>query len=159
IYNRNSPSILFYEAGNAGVSEAHMVEMKKLRDQYDPHGGRAIGCRNMLASKTAEYGGDMLYINKSAGKPLWAMEYSRDEARRKYGDGRTPPYHKDGDAPHPISKGSSAPYNRNQDSFTVEDVVRWYDYYRERPGTGKRVNAGGVNIVFSDSNTHFRGPV
>jgi len=36
-------------------------------------------------------------------------------------------------------------------------VRRWYDYWRERPGTGDRVNAGGVNIIFSDSNTHFRG--
>jgi beta-galactosidase len=35
--------------------------------------------------------------------------------------------------------------------------VRWYDYWRERPGTGKRVSSGGVNIVFSDSNTHHRG--
>jgi hypothetical protein len=35
--------------------------------------------------------------------------------------------------------------------------MRWYDYWRERPGTGKRVSSGGVNIIFSDSNTHFRG--
>ncbi|KAL4978322.1 hypothetical protein BDW66DRAFT_149158 [Aspergillus desertorum] len=32
IYNRNNPSIVFYEAGNAGISEEHMTEMKKLRD-------------------------------------------------------------------------------------------------------------------------------
>src|SRR6185295_7354161 len=50
-----------------------------------------------------------------------------------------------------------APYNRNQDSFAIENVVRWFDYWRERPGTGERVNAGGVNIYFSDSNTHHRG--
>jgi hypothetical protein len=24
------------------------------------------------------------------------------------------------------------------------------------PGTGKRVSSGGVNIIFSDSNTHYR---
>src|SRR2546430_6155481 len=30
-------------------------------------------------------------------------------------------------------------------------------YWRERPGTGTRVNSGGVNIIFSDSNTHHRG--
>jgi hypothetical protein len=35
--------------------------------------------------------------------------------------------------------------------------MRWYDYWRERPGTGERVSSGGVNIVFADSNTHFRG--
>ena len=39
----------------------------------------------------------------------------------------------------------------------VEHVARWYDYYRERPGSGTRVSSGGVKIIFSDSNTHFRG--
>ncbi|MCX6896673.1 MAG: DUF4982 domain-containing protein [Verrucomicrobia bacterium] len=157
IYNRNNPSILFYECGNNQINEAHMAEMKAIRDQYDPHGGRAIGSRNMLDSKVAEYGGEMLYINKSAGKPMWMMEYCRDEALRKYWDDWTPPYHKDGDGP-PAPKGESgAPYNRNQDSYAIEDVARWYDYWRERPGTGERVNGGGVNIVFSDSNTHSRG--
>ncbi len=146
IYNRNNPSILFYEGGNENISEAHMAELKAIRDRYDPHGGRAIGSREMLDSKIAEYGGEMLYINKSAGKPLWAMEYSRDEGARLYQDAYTPPFHKD--APD---------YNRNQDSHAIEDVRRWNDYYRMRPGTGTRVSSGGVNIIFSDSNTHFRG--
>ena len=156
IYNRNNPSIVFYESGNKGVSEQHQAEMKAIRDRYDPHGGRASGSREMLDSKTAEYGGEMLYINKSATKPLWQMEYSRDENLRKYWDEFSPPFHKDGDGP--LYKNADASvYNRNQDSFAVEDVVRWFDYYEARPGTGKRVNAGGVNIIFSDSNTHHRG--
>lgn len=146
IYNRNHPSIVFYESGNKGVSEDHMQQMKALRDLWDPHGGRAAGAREMLDSTVAEYGGEMLYINKSAGKPLWAMEYSRDEALRKYWDELSPPFHKD-----------SPDYNRNQDSQAMEDVRRWFDYWRERPGTGRRVSSGGVNIIFSDSNTHFRG--
>ncbi|MDP5279950.1 DUF4982 domain-containing protein [Sphingomonas sp. DG1-23] len=146
VYNRNNPSILFYEGGNENISEAHMAELKAIRDRFDPHGGRAIGSREMLDSKTAEYGGEMLYINKSAGKPVWAMEYSRDEGARLYQDALTPPFHAD-----------SPDYNRNQDSHAIEDVRRWWDYYRVRPGTGKRVSAGGVNIVFSDSNTHYRG--
>lgn len=146
IYNRNDPSILFYESGNKGISEQHMAEMKAIRGLYDPHGGRAIGAREMLDSKIAEYGGEMLYIDKSATKPLWEMEYSRDEGARAYQDEFTPPFHKD-----------SPDYNRNQDSHAAEDVRRWYDYYRVRPGTGRRVSAGGVNIIFSDSNTHFRG--
>ena len=156
IYNRNNPSIVFYESGNNQISEEHMEEIKAVRDQYDPHGGRAIGSRNMLDSKTAEYGGEMLYINKSAGKPMWMMEYSRDEGLRKYWDDWSPPFHKDGDGP--AHKGEpAASYNRNQDTHAVENVVRWFDYWHERPGTGDRVNAGGVNIYFSDSNTHRRG--
>jgi hypothetical protein len=146
IYNRNNPSILFYEGGNENISEAHMAELKAIRDRFDPHGGRAIGSREMLDSKIAEYGGEMLYINKSAGKPLWATEYSRDEGARLYQDEFTPPFHKDGPA-----------YNRNQDSHAIENVERWYDYWRERPGSGPRTSAGGVNIIFSDSNTHYRG--
>lgn len=157
IYNRNQPSVVFYEGGNENISEAHMAELKALRDQYDPHGGRASGSREMLDSKVAEYGGEMLYINKSARIPMWATEYCRDEALRKYWDDWSPPFHKDGDGP-PAPKGESgAPYNRNQDSYVIENVARWHDYWRERPGTGIRSSAGGVNIVFSDTNTHGRG--
>jgi beta-galactosidase len=156
IYNRNQPSILFYEAGNKGVSEEHMRQIKALRDQYDPHGGRACGSREMLASRVAEYGGEMLYVNKSARIPFWEMEYCRDEALRKYWDELSPPLHKDGDGPL-YRNASAREYNRNQDSFALEDVARWYDFWRQRPGTGSRVNAGAVNIIFSDSNTHCRG--
>jgi beta-galactosidase len=156
IYNRNNPSIVFYEGGNKGIDEEHMRELVALRDRYDPHGGRAMGAREMLGSKVAEWGGEMLYINKSAARPLFATEYSRDEALRKYWDEFSPPYHKDGDGP--LYHGQPArSYNRNQDSHAIEDVVRWYDYWRERPGTGDRVSAGGLNIIFSDSNTHHRG--
>ncbi len=156
IYNRNNPSILFYEAGNEEVSESHMAEMKALRDQFDPHGGRAAGGREMLDSQVAEYGGEMLYVNKSARLPFWATEYSRDEGLRKYWDELSPPFHKEGDGPLHKNEDASN-YNHNQDSHAVENVERWYDYYRERPGTGTRVSSGGVNIIFSDSNTHFRG--
>jgi hypothetical protein len=156
IYNRNNPSIFFYEGGNENISEEHMAELKAIRDKYDPFGGRAVGCREMLDSKIAEYGGEMLYINKSAGKPLFAHEYSRDEGLRKYWDEYTFPYHKDGEGP--LYKGKDASeYNRNQDSHAIEDIIRWYDYYREKPGTGIRVSSGGANIIFTDSNTHHRG--
>ena len=115
IYNRNNPSVLFYECGNKGISEEHQMEMKQLRDKYDPHGGRAIGCREMLNKETcAEYGGEMLYINKSAGKPVWAMEYCRDEALRRYWDEWSYPYHKHGDGP----------LYRDADSRQVDDAYR-----------------------------------
>jgi beta-galactosidase len=156
IYQRNNPSIVFYEAGNKGVSEPHMREMKALRDQYDPHGGRAAGGREMLNSQVAEWGGEMLYINKSARLPFWATEYSRDEGLRKYWDEFSPPFHQNGDGPL-YRNASAAEYNRNQDSHALENVERWFDYWHERPGTGTRVNSGGVNIIFSDSNTHYRG--
>jgi hypothetical protein len=166
IYNRNNPSIVFYESGNESISEEHMAEMKAIRNQYDPYGGRAIGSREMLDSEIAEYGGEMLYINKSSDIPMWATEYCRDEALRKYWDDYSYPYHKDGEGTsyyrstvtNKVEKRQDAQnYNRNQDTFTKETVTRWYDYYRVRPGTGDRVSSGGVNIIFSDSNTHYRG--
>ena len=156
IYNKNNPSIFFYESGNAPISDTHMQEMKEIRDQYDPNGNRAIGSRNMQGSKVAEYGGEMLYTNKSATKPMWAMEYSRDEGLRKYWDEFSPPFHKNGEGPQHNGQDASS-YNRNQDTHAIENVARWYEFWKERPGTGERVNGGGVNIVFSDSNTHFRG--
>lgn len=156
IYNRNNPSILFYECGNESISEEHMAEMKNIRDAYDPCGGRAIGSREMLDSRTAEYGGEMLYINKSARHPMWAMEYSRDEGLRKYWDEYSYPYHKEGTGP--LYRGADASdYNHNQDALAIEGVRRWYDYWIERPGTGRRVSSGGAKIIFSDTNTHFRG--
>jgi beta-galactosidase len=79
-------------------------------------------------------------------------EYSRDVGLRKWWDEFSPPFHKEGEG-----RGQGASYNRDQDAHAIENVVRWYDYWRERPGTGRRVNAGGVNIIFSDTNTHHRG--
>src|SRR5258706_1025935 len=115
IYNRNNPSVIFYESGNKGVSEPHMAELKALRDKYDPHGGRASGSREMLDSHTAEYRGGMLYINKSARIPFWGMEYFRDEALRKYWDEYSPPYHKEGEGTLYLGENASA-YNQNQDA-------------------------------------------
>lgn len=166
IYNRNSPSIIFYECGNESISREHMLEMKHLRDLFDHCGGRAIGSREMLDINEAEYGGEMLYINKSAKHPMWATEYCRDEGLRKYWDEYSYPFHKEGagntgylsTVTNQVKKGMRASdYNHNQDCFAVELVRRWYDYWCERPGQGRRVSGGGVKIIFSDSNTHYRG--
>lgn len=165
IYNRNNPSIIFYECGNESISREHMLEMREIRDKYDFYGGRAIGSREMLDIRESEYGGEMLYINKSAHSPFWAMEYCRDEGLRKYWDDYSYPFHKEGEGnkgfhsamANKMVAGDASPYNHNQDQFTVELVRRWYDYWRERAGSGQRISSGGVKIIFSDSNTHFRG--
>ncbi|MGL5273413.1 MAG: glycoside hydrolase family 2 protein, partial [Phocaeicola sp.] len=86
IYYRNNPSILFYECGNESISRDHIVEMINIRNQYDPHGGRAMGSREMLDIRESEWGGEMLYINKSMHHPMFATEYCRDEALRLYWD-------------------------------------------------------------------------
>lgn len=157
IYNRNNPSVIFYEGGNNEISEEHMEELVALKEQYDPHGGRAMGSRNMLSSKSAEYGGEMLYVNKSAGKPMWQMEYNRDEGIRRYWDEWSYPYHKEGDGPLYRGDAHVVAYNHNQDGLAVENIRRWNEYFLARPGQGRRVNSGGAKIIFSDSNTHARG--
>ncbi len=50
IYLRNNPSILMWEAGNTGVTGPQMQEMVALRKQYDPNGGRFMGCRSLAAT-------------------------------------------------------------------------------------------------------------
>lgn len=155
IYNRNNPSVVFYECGNQRISAEHMVEMRKIRDQYDPNGWRAIGSREMLDRPEAEYGGEMLYVNKSDIKPMWMMEYCRDEGLRWYWNSWSYPFHKEGDGPLYRNAPATA-YNHNSDEFARELVERWYDYWLERPGSGTKVNAGGVKIVFSDTQTHGR---
>lgn len=100
-----------------------MLEMKKIRDEFDYHGGRAIGSREMLDIRDAEYGGEMLYINKSAHHPMWAMEYCRDEGLRKYWDNYSYPYHKDGEgnsAYHSAATGKTK--NRQMPVYTI--VIR-----------------------------------
>ncbi len=155
IYFRNSPSVMFWESGNESISRDHILEMRAIRDLYDPHGGRAIGSREMLDIRESEYGGEMLYVNKSEHSPMVQTEYCRDEGLRKYWDNWSYPYHKHGDGP--LYKGADATaYNQNQDMLAVEFVRRWYDFWRERPGTGRRVNSGGAKIIFSDTQTHNR---
>lgn len=156
IYFRNNPSVIFYECGNEAISRDHIVEMKKIREEYDPFGGRAIGSREMLDIREAEYGGEMLYVNKSEHHPMVQTEYCRDEGLRKYWDNWSFPYHKSGDGP--LHKGKDAStYNHNQDQLAIVFIQRWYDFYRERAGTGRRVNSGGTQIVFSDTQTYGRG--
>ena len=155
IYNRNNPSILFYEGGNESISRDHIKELIAIRNQYDPHGGRATGSREMLDINESEYGGEMLYINKSGKHPMWAMEYCRDEGYRMYWDDYSYPYHKQGAGPY-YRKAPADIYNQNQDQLTIEQIRRWHDYYVVRPGMGRRVSSGGVKIVFSDTNTHGR---
>lgn len=166
VYNRNNPSIIFYECGNKGISREHMIEMKAIRDSFDINGMRAIGSREMLDVAEAEYGGEMMYVNKSTTKPMWMMEYCRDEGLCKYWNSWTPTnlnrdntdtllYHEEGYGP--LYRNAPAhSYNHNGDEFAVELVRRWYDYWLERPGTCDFVNAGGAKIIFSDTHTHCR---
>jgi len=63
IYFRNNPSILFWEAGNNSITPKHLQEMVDLRKQWDPNGGRVVGCRTLndpATTRIAEYYGVMI---------------------------------------------------------------------------------------------------
>jgi len=114
IYLRNNPSVLFWEAGNNGISAAHMQEMQKLKNDWDPNGGRAIGCRDLSAAGAArytEYFGTMVAFDPSHNTfnsdsdyfrgysnnyrnqaPIIEAEDERDEAARRYWDAFSPPH-------------------------------------------------------------------
>ena len=53
IYFRNPPSILFWEAGNNSITAEHLRQMVDLRKQWDPSGGRVMGCRTLNDAGTA----------------------------------------------------------------------------------------------------------
>ena len=101
---RNSPSILFWEAGNNQISPEHMREMRLLKEKFDPHGGRFMGCRTLNTSEQvaeAEYVGTMINRHdaaafaamKAIGKfmPITETEFCREEAPRRVWDDFTPP--------------------------------------------------------------------
>ncbi len=50
VYFRNSPSILFWEAGNNGIPADRMRQMVDIRKELDPSGGRVMGCRSLPAT-------------------------------------------------------------------------------------------------------------
>ncbi|MFT4175210.1 MAG: DUF4982 domain-containing protein [Luteolibacter sp.] len=51
VYFRNSPSIIFWEAGNNGIPADRMQQMMDLKKQFDPNGGRGMGCRSLPTTR------------------------------------------------------------------------------------------------------------
>ena len=99
IYFRNSPSIVFWEAGNNSIGKEHMREMRLLKEKLDPHGGRYMGCRTINTQEViseAEYAGTMLNRHAAtfiAGQvPITETEYLREESPRRVWDDFTPPF-------------------------------------------------------------------
>lgn len=83
--------------------------------------------REMLDIREAEYGDEMLYINRV--RIIRCGQWSIAVTVRKYWDDYSYPYHKDGDGSNSYEstvtnkvqkKVDARVYNRNQDSFTVK---------------------------------------
>ena len=157
IYNRNNPSIIFYESGNKGISEAHMR-----RDEGAPRQVRSARRPRRRLPRDARQQGrrvrrrDALHQQERAACRCGRRSIRATKACANTGTNSRRRSTKTATARLTATLTASA-YNRNQDSHAIENVVRWYDYWEARPGTGKRVSSGGVNIIFSDTNTHHRG--
>jgi beta-galactosidase len=161
IYYRNSPSILFWEAGNTIVTPAQMAQMVALRKQWDPFGGRVMGTRdndNVEANKAltpvCEYYGVMVaqaqQTDKVAGDdifrgysiarrdraPLIETEDFRDEAARGIWDDFSPPHF--GFKPHVVAGANGRPglggdtYHWTSETFCLAGAARYASYLRNR---------------------------
>ena len=174
IYFRNNPSILFWEAGNNGISTPHLQEMLALRKQWDPNGGRVLGCRtleNPTATPLAEYFGVMvgqdartdslnspsaIFRAYSAERrdraPLIETEDFRDEGPRGIWDDYSPPH-------FGFKKGPDDSYNWNSETFAIAAVRRYDEYFVnriDRPNPAHSKWSGYASIYWSDSDADGR---
>ncbi|HEY2761628.1 MAG TPA: DUF4982 domain-containing protein, partial [Pirellulales bacterium] len=174
IYFRNHPSILFWEAGNNGIPADQMQQMIDLKNQWDPHGGRVMGCRTLedaAATPVAEYFGVMIgqdprtdalktstqiFRAYSAERrdraPMIETEDFRDEGARRFWDDYSPPY-------FGFKPGPNDTYHWNSETFTLAAAKRYWEYWSNRISNADPAHAkwsGYASIYFSDSNADGR---
>jgi beta-galactosidase len=178
IYFRNSPSILFWEAGNTVVTVEHMQQMLALRKQWDPDGGRVIGARgndnvaaNTAITPLAEFFGIMIgqdprtdaldgptamFRGYSAQRrdraPLIETEDYREEGARRFWDDASPPY-------FGFRKGPSDTWQFTSESFALGSIKRYFAYWQNRISNSDPAHSkwsGYASIYFSDSDADGR---
>ena len=174
IYFRNSPSILFWEAGNNSISPEHLQQMVDLRKEIDPHGGRVMGCRTLNddgATPIAEYFGVMIgqdkrtdaltdrtekfraySIERRDRAPLIETEDFRDEAARRFWDDYSPPH-------FGFKKGPNDTYSWNSETFCLAAAERYHAYGINKISNTDAAHSkwsGYASIYWSDSNADGR---
>ena len=174
IFYRNSPSILFWEAGNNSISPEHMQQMVALRKEFDPNGGRVAGCRTLNdagATPIAEYFGVMigqdqrtdaltnqteLFRAYSAERrdraPFIETEDFRDEGARRFWDDFSPPH-------FGFKPGPNDTYHWNSETFCLAAAERYHAYAINKISNPEAVHskwAGYASIYWSDSNADGR---
>jgi beta-galactosidase len=174
IYFRNQPSIIFWEAGNNGVTTDHLKQMVDLRKKWDPNGGRALGCRTLNdpgATPIAEYFGVMIGQDRRTDElndqtslfrafsferrdraPFVETEDFRDEAARRFWDDFSPPH-------FGFKKGPNDTYNWNSETFCLAAAERYHAYAINKisnPDAPHAKWSAYASIYFSDSNADGR---
>lgn len=176
IYYRNSPSVIFYEAGNNQITADHMREMTTLKNNLDPNGYRFMGCRTINSPdqiKEAEWAGTMIFRHdenayaamQSTGNyiPMLETEYHRNEAPRRVWDDYSPPYYDyvnkwlgaDGSKTDGYDIWDQTQEDFSRTMFNSGDGYSYY-YNNRVGGTGKNYYTGAAMMVWSDSNMHAR---
>lgn len=172
IYFRNSPSVVFWEAGNNQISPAHMREMVELKKQIDPDGYRFMGCRTLQTKEQvaeAEYVGTMLHRHempafdsmKALGRflPMMETEYARQESPRRSWDDYTPP---DYDYRGKFLNGGKKEtgfdvYDQTQEDFALSTAKEYAEFYGARAsGRGAKTYSAVAALCWTDSNQHGR---
>ena len=161
IYFRNSPSILFWEAGNTIVSPEQMKELVALRKEIDPYGGRAAGTRgNSNGAETrpsrpfSEYFGVMIgqdrqteaisgsnifrgySIARRDKAPIIETEDFRNEGARRFWDDFSPPF-------YGFKKGPNDTWQHNSENFATGSVARYWAYWSNRITNPNAAHARG----------------
>lgn len=184
IYYRNSPSILFWEAGNTIVTPEQMDQMVAMRKELDPHGGRVMGTRdndqselNKLLTPNSEWYGVMVgqapqtdqvtgddifrgyAIARRDKAPLIETEDFRDEAGRNIWDDNSPPHF--GFKPKSGSIGGRPvdTWHWNSETFALAGAARYASYVSNRIDNRDPAHAkwsGYASIYFSDSDADGR---
>lgn len=178
IYFRNSPSILFWEAGNQSISAEHMEEMSSMIKRLDPNGGRFAGSRSIGSEEQlshADFTGSITgkisgtYSIEDAKEnmaklgryiPVIESEHSREEAPRRVWDDYSPPdydYRNMRAADGNKAYGFDV-YDHTSESFAVSNINNYAEYYGDRIGgeTGNDYYVGAAALCWTDSNQHVR---
>ncbi len=171
-YFRNSPSIIFWEAGNNAITAEHMKEMYEMKQKLDPHGGRMMGCRSIQTKEQlawAEWVGTIMNRHDGTAKasmnelnrqlPMVETEYKRDEAPRRLWDIYSPP---DYDYVNKwLGRGGQKTdgydvWNHTQEEFclSTSSVNDGYGYFygNRVGGPGHDYYGGSAILVWADSN-------
>jgi beta-galactosidase len=174
IYFRNNPSILFWEAGNNSITPEHLQQMVDLRKEFDPDGGRVVGCRTLNdagSTPIAEYFGVMigqdqrtdeltnqteLFRAYSAARrdraPFIETEDFRDEAARRFWDDYSPPF-------FGFKPGPDDTYHWNSETFCLAAAARYHAYFSNKisnPDPAHSKWAAYASIYWSDANADGR---
>ena len=167
LYFRNSPSIIFWEAGNNAISKEHMREMTQLKQKLDPSGGRYMGCRSISEEDVvaeAEFVGTMLNRHvksfHSDLMPVVETEYLREEAPRRVWDDYSPPDY-DYDNLWLGSKGKQDGgdvYDLTSEDFAVETAKYYHGFFNNRVGGASGLNyySAIAALCWTDSAQHGR---